>query len=229
MLREISSEVGAATSVGIRGREALGVLFDFGRSAISEMTPPQGEARGRTRSLKLGFPDAGGSAARGLVKTVEVEYPLVLKAPFEQTASIAGAVWSAHELLDVGRDDGLAKLHFDVGALDLPMHVHEFSDRFIVVLDGEGFFHVSSETLDEFSGRAIRSIPVAAGDALAFTRGLLHTFSAPDRMLVLLSYHAPLVELGDPRQYTLPTMIWTPRMVQRYHQESRGVSDADVR
>ncbi|MGE0760844.1 MAG: cupin domain-containing protein [Pirellulaceae bacterium] len=182
-----------------------------------------------TRSLKLGFPETDGSLVRELVALAENEFPIVLKAPFEQTKSIAGAVWSAEELLDECRDDGFAKLRFDPGTLDLPMHVHEFSDRFIVVLDGEGLFHISSEPLERFTGERIRSIPVKAGDALTFTRGLMHTFGAAEEGLLLLSYHAPLVELDDPRQYTLPKLIWTPRKLQRICRESQGACKSDVR
>ncbi|MCC7291835.1 MAG: hypothetical protein IT449_07230 [Phycisphaerales bacterium] len=229
MLRKVSPKIGAASLAGMKGRDALRVLFDLGLRCVSEIDLPEDGVCGTARSLTLAFPNADGIAVHDLVEIAERDHPLVLKAPFEQTESIAGGVWSASELVDTSRDDGLVKLRFNRGTLDLPMHVHEFSDRFILVLEGEGFFHVSSETLGGFSGRDVRCIPVTAGEALAFTRGLLHTFSSPAMPLLLLSYHAPLVELDDPGQYTLPKMIWTPRNMHGYHRESRGVSVPDVR
>ena len=30
--------------------------------------------------------------------------------------------------------------------MDLPMHVHDHSDRFIIVIKGRGFFHVTDES-----------------------------------------------------------------------------------
>jgi mannose-6-phosphate isomerase-like protein (cupin superfamily) len=89
------------------------------------------------------------------------------------------------------------------------MHAHECSDRFIVVFSGAGIFHFSDESLSDFTGRDVRSAPVSAGEIVCFTCGLVHTFSAPDQELVLLSYHAPLIAFDDPRQYSLPAVRWT--------------------
>lgn len=138
----------------------------------------------------------------------ERQYPLELVSPFEETDSIAGAVWPG-SIIDPQRDDGLAKLRFDAGTRDLPMHVHENSDRCILVLQGRGLFHLSNATLDTFSGRDIRTVSVQPGQVLVFTRGLLHTFSTNHEPLVLLSYHAPLIPFNDPLQYTVSAFRWT--------------------
>jgi len=37
-----------------------------------------------------------------------------------------------------------------------------------------------------------------------FTRGVVHTFTAPVADLTLLSYHAPFFEFDDTRQFTIP-------------------------
>lgn len=217
-----------SSGAGLTGRVALKALFALGNNAIRGIASDNGSG-GPRRSLKLGFPSADEICVPDLVRIAERDYPLVLKAPFEQTESIAGAVWSAREFLGRDDEDGLVKLRFDADTLDLPMHVHEHSDRFLVVLEGAGWFHVSSEALGEFTGRGIRSIPVVAGDAIAFTRGLMHTFSASHVPLMLLSYHAPLVELDDARQYTLPTLIWTPRMSHVSDAESADAGAAVLR
>jgi hypothetical protein len=44
----------------------------------------------------------------------------------------------------------------------------------------------------------------SAGDAVLFTRGVVHTFTAPLDDLTLLSYHAPFFEFDDTRQFTIP-------------------------
>lgn len=138
-------------------------------------------------------------------------YPIELHSPFEDTESISGGLWSGHELFGSAFEDGLAKLRFAAGTLDLPLHVHEHSDRFISVLEGSGRFWWSEERWREFQGSDIRSTPVHAGDVLVFTRNLLHTFSAEHEDLLLLSYHSPEIPFDDPRQFTLPPTRWTPR------------------
>jgi len=86
------------------------------------------------------------------------------------------------------------------GTEDLPLHVHEFSDRLLVVTSGLGLFHYLPKA---GNSRELRSVVVDAGDAVLFTRGLVHTFTAPLGDLALLSYHAPLFEFDDTRQFTL--------------------------
>lgn len=51
--------------------------------------------------------------------------------------------------------------------------------------------------------RELRSVVVEAGDAVLFTRGVVHTFTAPLNDLMLLSYHSPFFEFDDTRQYTV--------------------------
>lgn len=138
------------------------------------------------------------------------DYPMELQSPFEGVASVAGAVWLGSALFGPGRDDALMKLRFDAGTYELPLHVHEQSDRVIVVLKGSGLFHFTTQTFAEFDGREVASIAVEPGMILIFTRGLLHTFSSPREPLYLLSYHAPFIPLDDPMQYTLPGVRWVP-------------------
>lgn len=99
-----------------------------------------------------------------------------------------------------GKDDGLVHLRFAAGTEDLPLHVHEFSDRLLVVTSGLGLFHY----LDARESRELRSVAVSAGDAVLFTRGIVHTFTAPLGDLTLLSYHAPFFMFDDTRQFTIP-------------------------
>lgn len=191
---------------------ALAQFFRLGRDVLASL---RADVRlGRLRGPV--FLAGGGQSplalqAGALFRQIDAEYDIELKSPFEDTASIAGALWSGRELFGTGFDDGLAKLRFSAGTLDLPLHVHEHSDRFIAVVAGEGRFWWSAEPWRGFRGRDIQSACVRPGDVLVFTRNLLHTFSAPDQDLVLLSYHSPEIPFEDPRQYTLPEFRWTPR------------------
>jgi mannose-6-phosphate isomerase-like protein (cupin superfamily) len=192
---------------------SLARFFDLSRRVIRDvladirggrLVEPAFLFSGRTDS-------AWGSGLSELAADIGENYDLQLRTPFEDTESIAGALWSGHALFGDAYADALAKLRFSAGTLDLPLHVHEHSDRFIVVLEGEGHFWWSEEPWRRFTGAEIQQTQVRTGDVLVFTRNLLHTFSAPQRDLVLLSYHSPEIPFDDPRQYTLPSVRWTPR------------------
>lgn len=102
------------------------------------------------------------------------------------------------------------KLRWETRADDLPMHCHGHSDRCIVVLEGRGFFHVTDETIDGFTGRSVRTVAARERDVFVFTRGVVHTFSTAEHPMVLLSCHLPFIDPADPKQYTLPEVLWTP-------------------
>ncbi len=138
------------------------------------------------------------------------DYPMELQSPFEGVDSVAGAVWMGNTLFGPERDDALMKLRFDAGTFELPLHVHDQSDRVIVVLKGSGLFHFTTQAFAEFDGRDVTTVTVEPGMVLVFTRGLLHTFSSPSEPLYLLSYHAPFIPLDDPRQYSIPETRWVP-------------------
>lgn len=140
-----------------------------------------------------------------LVETLERDLPIELSSPFEGVDSISGGAWIAGEV-GLDRDDALAKLCFRRGTDELPLHVHEHSDRFIMVLEGRGFYHVAD---DEPVG-SVRTVPIRSRDALAFTRGVAHTFSCPAEPLTLLSVQAPYIPFDHPEQYRICEPHWTP-------------------
>lgn len=141
--------------------------------------------------------------------------PIEPRAPFEDCPTIAGALWLGTEVFAATREDGLALLRFGSGTVDLPVHVHEYSDRCLYVLEGEGLFHANPCDWRTFHGTGIESVPVRAGDVVVFNRGVLHTFSAPRRELVLVSYHSPVLPFDDPRQFTVPRTQWVPARQDR--------------
>ena len=148
---------------------------------------------------------------RDFVSSLEVAHPLRLVSPFENSALVSGAAWDGREIIGSHVSGALAKLRWSAAADDLPMHVHEHSDRFIIVHEGRGFFHASDQSVDDFDGSDVRSIPARERDVFLFTRGVVHTFSTLDEPMTLLSCQLPYMDFDDPRQYRLPKHIWTAR------------------
>lgn len=149
--------------------------------------------------------------ATRLVEELERAYPIELLYPFEGSDRVGGAVWVARDLLGNESTTSVAKLRWDSRATDLPMHVHDLSDRFIIVVKGRGFFHVSDESAEEFTGKSVRSIPARERDVFLFRRGTVHTFSTDAEPMTLLSCQLPFLPFDDPRQYRLPKVRWTAK------------------
>lgn len=132
--------------------------------------------------------------------------PIRIEAGFEGNPGVEGGAWRPSD----GGGDGLVHLRFAPGTEDLPLHMHEFSDRLIVVTSGVGVFHYVP---DVENAHEPESVMVEAGDAVLFARGVVHTFKAPISDLTLLSYHAPFIEFDDVRQFTVPTSSCKSRIV----------------
>lgn len=192
----------------MRGAEVLQAILSMAEQAIDRLRRQSerpiaavGRLRGTGRGVHF----------RDLIDTLESEHPITLTAPFEDSELVAGAAWDAAMINGVHAAGALAKLRWSAGADDLPMHVHEHSDRFIIVHQGRGFFHVSDQTVDAFDGSDVRSIPARERDVFLFTRGVVHTFSTLDEPMTLLSCQLPYLAFDDPRQYRLPPFRWIAR------------------
>ncbi len=61
------------------------------------------------------------------------------------------------------------------------------------------------------NGKDVIQEPLEAGSVICFTRGQLHTFSAPRTEMHMLSLHYPFIELDDEEQWTLPKSGYVPR------------------
>ncbi len=192
---------------GVGASGALSSLLDFtSRTFDPSQLPHPFAAAGRVRGTGPGV------SFSGLVAELEAAHPLDLVFPFEGSDRVGGAAWVASELMTQDDPRGIAKLRWDPGADDLPMHAHMTSDRFIVVLEGRGFFHASGQPLDAFDGTDVRTIAARRHDVFAFTRGVVHTFSTGQTEgMTLLSVHLPYIALGDPEQYALPEVRWIAR------------------
>lgn len=218
----VRDEVAALTGLRVHlpasfdhlGTEALRALANMARDALLHMHRQIAEQALPQRTALLGrIRGTGPGASFGLLtKAVDVSHPTALESPFEGSHSVAGAVLELSQLLAEQRDDAFLKLRFAANSKDLPLHVHEDSDRLIYVLAGRGYFYACPESLPEFTGDNIRCVPIRSRDVLLFPRGTIHTFSTAASALLLLSYHAPHIPLADPRQYTLPARVVCPAL-----------------
>ncbi|UYV13489.1 MAG: cupin domain-containing protein [Phycisphaera sp.] len=200
-----------------RGIGILEALLDAAQEVLEDLGAHSDgpcAALGRVRGTGRGV-----SFSR-LVAQLEADHPIELRFPFEGSDHVGGAVWRGNELVHPDRRDALAKLHWKANARDLPMHAHEHSDRFIIVLEGRGYFHVTDEPLHAFTGNHVRTIPARERDVFAFTRSVVHTFSTADHGMTLLSCQLPFLPFDDPGQYTLPEVRWTA---------AKYTTDADAR
>ncbi len=200
--------LGSATD----GRAVLASLVQAGTTALEELRSVLAARAGGDKGAALSrVRGTGPGASFGrLVDLLERDHPRQLRGPFEDSPNLSGAVWDARGELGLDLDAAFMKLRFEPGCRDLPLHSHEHSDRFIIVLEGRGYFHVSAEPVDRFTGERVQTVPVRSRDVLAFTRGVVHTFSATTEPLVLLSGHLPFLPLEEPEQYTLPGLIVRP-------------------
>ncbi len=190
----------------ISGRDAFRGLTAMASMALSRFKAELARRGGDGRGAAVGCIRGTGPGVSfgALVNALERDEPRDLQGPFENTDTISGAVWRASDLLGPEQDTALLKLRFEKGTANLPLHAHLHSDRVIFVLSGRGFYHASSEPMGSFTGRNLQSIAVRERDALVFTRGVVHTFTAPTEPLVLLSFHAPFIPLDQPDQYAVP-------------------------
>lgn len=187
------------------GIVVLRLLHELGQQAVEEV-------RRLTRCGRLAAPFALGRLTPHddtpsfieAMRMAQRAMPVELRSPFEDCPTIAGGLWRGSDVFGSHRDDGLALLHFAAGTTDLPLHVHEHSDRCLYVLEGEGEFHASPQDWRTFDGEGVEITTVRPGDVVVFNRGVLHTFSAARRDLVLISYHSPALAFDDPRQFSLP-------------------------
>ena len=85
--------------------------------------------------------------------------PVAITPEFEGNAGIKGGAWPS---------DALVYLRFAAGTVDLPLHVHEYSDRFIVIDAGVGLFHYVPNAHEP---NELRSLIVKARDVTNSGRG----------------------------------------------------------
>lgn len=191
-----------------RGQGHLAALFMLARRSVAWL---------RSTAQHFDVPVAFGRIATGrpteshaLESLLEAEYRFPLASPFEGCDSIAGGLCSGKRILGVESDDALAKLKFLPQTIELPIHTHEHSDRFIIIGNGEGTFYYSTGDLESFDGTHVLPVRVSRGDVVVFLQNVLHTFGAGSSGLTLFSYHAPEIAFDDPRQYSLPKVLWSP-------------------
>lgn len=202
------------------GRQVLAELVRVALRALDSLTGGVDRLGAAGPALVGTIRGAGaGASFTRLLDALERDIPLTPEFPFEGSERVGGAVWPAPKLSGQSEEHAVAKLLWRNRADDLPMHVHDYSDRFIIVTGGRGFFHVTEQPFDRFDGTCVRTIAARQWDVFAFRRGTVHTFSTTDHAMALLSCQLPYVHFGDARQYRVPPCRWIARE-QRLHEHS---------
>jgi len=180
---------------GPDGKDVLGAWFRMMREAIGRAVKATTDAAvvrfGRLTEVSMW------ETPKSLHDGLLASHPIRVDVGFEGNPGVEGGAWRPSD----GGDDGLVHLRFAAGTEDLPLHVHEFSHRLLVVTSGLGLFHYLPDVRES---RELRSVAVSSGDAVLFTRGVVHTFTAPLNDLTLLSYHTPFFEFDDSCQFRIP-------------------------
>lgn len=202
----------ALPECGSKGDRVLAGVLNLAQATIDRLRQESDRLR-RPRIAAVGRLRGTGRGIhfRDLIASLEAERPLKLHSPFENSDLVAGAAWDGEAILPGRASGALAKLRWSAGADDLPIHVHEYSDRFIIVHEGRGFFHVSDQDVEHFDGSDVRTIPARERDVFIFTRGVAHTFSTLTEPMTLLSCQLPYLSFDNPKQYRLPGHLWTAR------------------
>ncbi len=202
----------SAQKQGSQGNKALAALVGMAEAAIARLHEIRSSKRTKAAAILSRLRGTGrGVSFTRLVGEIERAHPIKLEYPFEGSDRVGGAVWIARDLLGGSSTTSVAKLCWDSRAMDLPMHVHDHSDRCIIVGKGRGYFHVTDESADEFTGKNVRSIPARERDVFLFARGTVHTFSTEAEPMTLLSCQLPYLPFDHPRQYRLPKVRWTAK------------------
>lgn len=194
------------------GDEVIAAILKMASTVLRELVSDTA-ATGRNRCAAVGRLRGTGRGVRfgRFVEQLERDLPIRLESPFEGSSLVAGGVWAGNRVVGPQCSSALAKLRWSAHADDLPMHVHQHSDRFIIVHEGRGFFHVSAQSIDEFNGTDVRTIPARERDVFVFTRGVVHTFSTLDEPMTLLSCQLPYIPFESKDQYGLPVKRWIAR------------------
>lgn len=193
------------------GAAAYAALADAARSYLEQLDRRSCYTADAADALVTRVRGTGPGVAFGsLIAAIKHDLEVVYETPFEGSMNVSGAAVPASTILGDNRDDGFLFLRFAPGTQDLPLHIHPQSDRFIYVIGGRGFFHVSGESLETVRRDSIRHVPARDRDAFMFRRGVVHTFSTAEHELELLSYHRPFIPLDDDSQYTVGTEPLTP-------------------
>jgi hypothetical protein len=112
---------------GVDGKDVLGAWFRMVRAAIGRVV------KGVSGSAVVRFGNLTETSEWGTAKDLHdglrETYPIRVEAGFEGNPGVEGGAW----LPDDSVGDGLVHLRFAAGTEDLPLHVHEFSDRLLVV------------------------------------------------------------------------------------------------
>lgn len=200
-------------AAAVSARAAFEALADTAAAYLTLLDGEMdaGESAGESAWVSHVRGTGPGVSFGALVAAIESSGAVQFQRPFEGSMNVSGAPLAAAEFLRTDRDDGLLFLRFESETVDLPLHIHPLSDRFIFVIGGRGFFHVANKPLEVCEPQDVHHIAARDRDVFMFRRGVVHTFSTASHPLMLLSYHRPFIELDDDTQYQTASKPLTPR------------------
>jgi len=200
---EASATTDARSAYRALASAAASYLGEMDAAVANNTLPPRVAMHTRVRGTGPGV------AFGHLIELIQTGLHLDWQSPFEGSNNVSGVELPARVVLGEDRDDGFLFLRFAANTQDLTLHIHPLSDRFIYVIGGRGFFHVTDSPLHDLLCAKFQHIPARDRDAFMFRKNTVHTFSTAAHPLLLLSYHRPFVPLLDADQYetTEPALL----------------------
>ena len=133
------------------------------------------------------------------IEQMEKRYPRHLNPVFNDPDAIENIVANAWtgDVLGNGRQDAIIRMSFEQGTDNLPLHVHEQSDRVLVVESGVGYGYYATVSPEIFSASDVRRVSIEAGDIITFPRNTTHTFQSTEELIKTITYHSPYVDFSD--------------------------------
>lgn len=138
----------------------------------------------------------------GMRLETEKFYPLDTHAVFEDNGKIkeiTADAWREKTYFGTG-NNALIKMRFSANCRKLPLHVHPYSGRILLIIEGNGYgYHLAEHRKEAIED--IQSIEISAGTMLFFMPNVIHSLSTAARTLTTLTYHTPFYEFNDEKSF----------------------------
>ena len=170
-----------------RGTVATGVTVvrQFADEANRGLRPPRSYLRGRVESPSIDR----------LLR--EFESPSGFGEPavrLHQPHRVSEQLWPIRDLLGFESHDVLARVLIHVSSKREFFHMHEYSDRLVLLTKGSGKLHVSPGDGKHFT--------LHPGDLVFLARGAAHVFETDADGAEAIVWHCPYIAHGDPAYQT---------------------------
>lgn len=191
----MSTSLRARHSTPVQEVVALGVnaVRQFRQEVTSGSRPERSFLRGRVETPEM---DA---LLQELESTEGLEEPTVR---IHRPHYISQGLWPIRELLGFESQDVLSRVQIKPTPAEECIHMHEQSDRLVMLTKGSGMLNVAPGRPEMFP-RNLTRFELHAGDVVFLSRGLGHLFFAGPDSAEALVWHCPYVAHGDPSYQSL--------------------------